>query len=88
MSPAASVVDALIVVEWAVVSAYFLWRWFKHRRLVSFCLSAMALGWLLMGLLETHEPHMAPVKAGALGLGLVLWYSIWRVERAESKKEG
>jgi CHASE2 domain-containing sensor protein len=83
-----SAADAAIVLEWGAVSGYFLWRWFRHRRLVSFCLAAMALGWLLMGLLEAREPHVVPVKAAALGLGLVLWYSIWRVERAESKKEG
>jgi hypothetical protein len=76
-----SVADAFIVLEWAAVAFYFLHRWWKYRRLVSFCLAAMALGWLLMGLLETHEAHMRSVKAGAILLGGFLWYSIWRVER-------
>jgi len=79
----AGVVDLVIVVEWAVVALYFLRRWFQHRRLVSFCLAAMALGWLLFGL-QAHWMNVELAKGVALGLGAVLWFAIWRVEREAS----
>ena len=82
----ANAADSVIVVEWVVVVLYFLGRWFRHRRLVSFCLAAMAVGWLLVGL-QAHRLNVDVAKSCALVLGAVLWFSIWRVERQEAERK-
>lgn len=80
-----SIVDLAIVLEWGVVVVYFIGRWLRHHRAISFCLAAMAGGWLLMGLLESHPEHERAVKFASVSLGAVLWYTIWRVEHGEKR---
>ena len=82
MSPTIeSAVELAITLEWGYVVIYFLHRWWKHRRLVSFGLAAMAAGWLVVGAFSPELGDHIAVKATALVLGLVLCHAIWRVER-------
>ena len=72
--------DVLVVVEWATISGYFVRRFVKHKKPVSLCIAAMALGWVFLGLESRFVPsHL--LQAIAIALGVVVWYAIFHVEK-------
>ena len=78
---ARSLVDGAVALEWLAVSAYFIQRYLKHRRLVSLGLAAMACGWVLVALRSTLPVPDPWGTVSAAMLGVFVWYAIIRVER-------
>lgn len=79
------IADVIVVLQWAAVSAYFIRRFIRHRKLVSLSLAAMSLGWLAIGL-GTVAPAII-FKSFAIVLGAFVWFSIWRVERVRPDEQ-
>lgn len=77
------IVDLVIALEWLGVAAYFVRRFMLNRRLVSLALAVMGLGWGVAGISDRAvvASNVMVVKIASLIFGILIWFSIWQVER-------
>lgn len=75
---------AIVIVLWATIAVYFLWRFFRFRKLPSLALSFMSAGWLLFGLERLIGGSAgSQVECGlAIGIGVFFWVTVVQVERS------
>ena len=79
---AGRIADAASAMGWACIAIYFVWRYVKHRKLVSLMIACMALGWTSACLGGVLNIGFAPWRGFvALLLACAVGYAIVRVER-------
>lgn len=80
--------DVFLLMTYGAVIFFFLWRFFRRRRLPSLFIALLPLGWVLVALwdLRIMEPHPTGAFrwAGVMIGALLLWAVVkseWRQER-------
>jgi hypothetical protein len=87
-TPLQRTADVFLLLVYGAVIFFFLWRFFRRRRLPSLFVALMPTGWVLVALFDLRimEPHPTAVfRWGGVVVGTLLLWSVvkseWRQER-------